>query len=91
MMKPVRIYQNGYRIGVLYKEGRKYDHVVTLDYPIKRTRVEKGTYEIQEFDIGYFIERLAYRVNAKWYTKYIIKEILDLVPKHMIVKDNPRY
>jgi len=82
-MKTVRIYDQGYRIGLLYKEGRKYDYIITLDYPVKRTRIKKGEYELKEFSVNKFLEKLAYRINAKWYTKYISREILDLLPVNM--------
>ena len=82
-MKPVSIYQQGYRLGLLYKEGRKYDYVVTLDYPVKRTRIKKGDYQARYFNIQDFLKKLAYRINANWYTKYISREILDLLPINM--------
>lgn len=35
-MRVVRVYEDGYRYGILCKEGSKYDHVVVMGCPIDR-------------------------------------------------------
>ena len=76
-MRSIRIYDQGYRIALLYKEGRKYDYAITLSTPLRRTRLKKGDYVPQIFSIPDFMMKLKERViNSRI---QIASEIEELV------------
>ena len=76
-MRSIRIYDQGYRIALLYKEGRKYDYAITLSTPLRRTRLKKGDYVYKIFSIPDFMVKLKERVLTS--NTQIANEIKELV------------
>lgn len=60
MSRVVRVYEDGYRLGVLCKEGTRWDHVVVIDVPIdvRRFPADDPQYEYQEADPATTAKRL---------------------------------
>jgi hypothetical protein len=48
--KVVRVYEDGYRYGILCKSGTKYDHVVVMGCPIDRVLYPVDEVCFQELD-----------------------------------------
>ena len=78
-MRSIRIYDQGYRIALLYKEGRKYDYAVTLSTPLRITKLKKGDYVFQIFSIPGFMVKLKERIiNSNTQIANEIKELVGL-------------
>ena len=76
-MRSIRIYDQGYRIALLYKEGRKYDYAITLSTPLRITKLKKGDYAYKIFNIPDFMVKLKERVITS--NTQIANEIKELV------------
>ena len=79
-IRAIRIYDCGYRIAVLYQEGRKYDYCLTMSYPIRRTRLTKGNYKPIIFNIPRFMTILKLRLDT--YKLEISKEVKELIDNY---------
>ena len=78
-MRSIRIYDQGYRIALLYKEGRKNDYAITLSTPLRKTRLKKGDYAYKIFSIPDFMVKLKERViTSKIQIANEIKELVGL-------------
>ena len=63
-IRAVRIYDNGYIHGLLIKEGRKYDYVLTLRTPLRLSKVKHKDYKPVLFKIQDFTSKLKDRLNV---------------------------
>lgn len=77
-LRAVRIYDNGYIHGLLVKEGRKFDYILTLRRPIRLSKVTKGQWKVAIFSIPDFLERLKTRLKeAKFPPSRLVKDTIE--------------